>query len=160
MNGLVPVLIAVLLAEFGPRAMLVAEIRWRDAAVSLTILAAALAGTQVAPSLTGWANALLIAISLGFGALGQAQRVKPISGTIGGIVAFWQGGVPLIVFAFATRFGFITVAVGAVAGVLASAILTRAANAGNVQTAPIRWAAVAVLAVAAMVVAVGALRLA
>lgn len=160
MNGLIPVLIAVLLAEFGPRAMLVTEMRWRDAALSFTILAAAFAGTQVAPSLTGWANAFLIAISLGFGALGQVQRVKPVAGTIRGIVAFWQGGVPLIVFAFATRFGFITVTVGALAGLVAAAILTRVANGSNIPIAPVRWAAATILAVAALVVAIGALRLA
>lgn len=161
MNGLVPVLIAVLLAEFGPRAAVYAGSSWRSAApwlIAASIATASVAGGLIAPSMTEWADALLIAIALGFAAIGQVQRVKPVSGMFRTIITFWQGGAPLLAFAFATRFGAPVVALGAVGGLIAVAVLTRVASEAPVK--PIRWAAAAILAVAAMVVAIGALRLA
>lgn len=162
MNGLVPVLIAVLLAEFGPRAEIYAGARRFGAPLLVIVagvVAAALAGILVAPTLTDWADAFLIAIALAFAAMGQAQRVKPMTGRASTIMAFWRGGVPLIAFAFATRFGAVTVMAGTLAGLVAAAILTRAAHGNAIPIVPVRWFAVAILAVAAIVVAIGALRL-
>lgn len=162
MNGLVPVLVAVLLAEFGPRAALYADARMRSVApwiIIASIVAASAGGALVAPGLTGWADAFLIAIALAFGAVGQAQRIRPATGLIPVTVAFWQGGVPLIAFAFAARFGAISVAAGALTGVAAAAILTRVVPPGLIPAMAIRWVAVAALAIAAIAVAVGALRL-
>ncbi|MEP6784988.1 MAG: hypothetical protein ABI898_04510 [Sphingomonadales bacterium] len=163
MNGLVPVLIAVLLAEFGPRSAIYADARLRDPSlwvIALGVIAAAIAGALVAPTLTGWADAFLIAIALTFAALGQAQKVKLATGPIPVIVAFWRGGVPLIAFAFATRFGALTVGLGALGGLLIAAVMTRVADSSGMNVIPIRWAAVLVLGIAAVVVATGALRLA
>lgn len=161
MNGLVPVLIAVLFAEFGPRASLYAGTNWRSAVpwlIGASVIAAAVTGGSIAPRMTEWADALLIAIALGFAAFGQIQRVTPVAGTFARLIAFWQGGAPLIVFAFAARFGAPVVALGAIAGLITAAVLSRAAR--DVPTAPFRWTAAALLAVAAVIVAVGALRLA
>lgn len=160
MNGLIPALIAVLLAEIGPRAAVHAGSHWRVAVLCAGVIGAAVAGTFVASSLTGWANAFLIAISLGLAALGQAQRVPPTITTMTAIIIFWRGGVPLIAFAFATRFGAVWVGAGALMGLLAASVLTRALHGGNISIAPFRWGAVAILGMAAMTVAIGALRLA
>lgn len=163
MNGLVPVLVAVILAEFGPRATLYANARPRDPSIWLiaaSIIAAAIAGELVAPSLTGWADAFLIAIALTFAALGQVQAVKPVTNWFAVVVGFWHGGVPLIAFAFATRFGAPAVAAGALAGLVASAALTRITAGGPEIVRPIRWAAAGILLIAAAITAIGALRLA
>lgn len=162
MNGLVPVMIAVLLAEFGPRMALYADARIPNPllwVIAAGVIAAAMAGALIAPGLTEWADAFLIAVALAFAAFGQAQRIDAIDGTVPRVIAFWRGGVPLLAFGFATRFGALSVAAGVMGGVVAAAVLTGISRSSGVPIAPIRWAAAAILAVAAVVVAVGALRL-
>jgi hypothetical protein len=158
MNGLVPVLIAVLLAEFGPRAALYADARLREPTpwiIAASVIAASVAGGLTGSGLTAWADAFLIAIALAFAAFGQVQNVRARAGTLPVALAFWQGGTPLLAFAFAARFGAPAVAAGALMGLIVAAILTRAAG----STAVFRWIAAAALAIATVVVAVGALRL-
>lgn len=162
MNGFVPVLIAVALAEFGPRADLYATLKRGDLLpwiVLAALIAAAVAGHLTAPMLNERADAFLIGLSLAFAAFGQLQRVKPASGLVARTLVFWGGGVPLIVFALATRFGGVASVGGAVAGMAAAAVLTRAARNGSVARAPFRWAAAAALAAAGAWVMIAALQL-
>jgi hypothetical protein len=163
MNGFIPVLIAVVLAELGPRALLYAGARRHELAlwvIALLIFAAGAAGTLVGPQLTGWADALMIAIALAFAAIGQLQRIKAAAGVLRIVAAFWSGGVLLIVFAFATRFGTLATAFGALAGLVGAVVVTRLAAAGSVPIQPLRWGAAALLFGAAAIVAANALRLA
>lgn len=162
MNGFVPTLIAVALAELGPRAAIYADARRLETSlwlIAACIFASAVGGYFTAPMLTGWADAFLIAISLVFAAFGQLQRVKPVTGLLPVVATFWRGGVVLIVFAFAARYGPVAAAVGALGGMVAAAVLTRTITGSRQPITPFRWVSAALLAVAAFVVAVQALRL-
>jgi hypothetical protein len=162
MNGFVPVLLAVALAEFGPRAAIYANARRFETAlwlIAACVIASAAAGQVVAPTLTGWADAFLIAISLAFAALGQMHRVKPATGVFRTVAAFWRGGVVLIAFAFAARYGAAAAALGTLAGMTAAAVLTRVVEGARQPVAPFRWVCAGVLITASFVVAVQALRL-
>ncbi len=162
MNGFIPVLIAVALAELGPRARLYAGARRYEMAlwiVVLLIFVAAAAGTLVGPQLTGWADALLIAIALAFAAVGQLQRVEPATGVWRTVAAFWSGGVLLLTFAFAARFGPFAAAFGAIGGLIAAVVIGRMTAAGAVPIQPLRWGASALLFGAAAIIAANALRL-
>ncbi len=162
MNGFVPALVAVMLAEMGPRALLYADARRQEIAlwlIAALVFMAAAAGVVAAPLLNVDASALMIAIALAFAATGQLQRVAPASGAVRTLAAFWRGGVLILVFTLAARFGPFAASFGALAGMLAAAIATRALLAGGVPMKPIRWAAAALLAVAAAFLCVDALRL-
>ena len=162
MNGLIPALIAVMLIEIGPRAMLYADARHAQASlwiIVVMVFGAAAAGVAVAPMLTDWADAFMIALALAFGAIGQLQRIRPASGVVPVVIAFWRGGVALAVFAFAARFGVFGAAFGAIGGLVAAAVVSRAARGAGIPLDPLRWGAAGVLAIAAFVVAIGALRL-
>jgi len=162
MNGFVPILVAVLLAEFGPRALPYARTAGRAAVAVVmiaAIVAAAVAGHYVAPGLTGWADALMIAVALIFAAVGQVQRVAPVTGFVPVVASFWRGGTPLLAFAFAARFGLIATIAGAVCGVVAAVITSSIADEAPVPVAPIRTGSAVILALAAGIVAVQALRL-
>jgi hypothetical protein len=87
------------------------------------------------------------------------QRVPPATGAIRTLAAFWRGGVLILVFALATRFGPFAASFGGLAGMAAAAAATRALLAGGVPMQPIRWGAAVLLAIAAGFLAVGALRL-
>ena len=162
MNGLIPALIAVMLIEIDPRAMLYADARHAQASlwiIVVMVFGAAAAGVAVAPMLTDWADAFMIALALAFGAIGQLQRIRPAAGVVPVVIAFWRGGVALAVFAFAARFGVFGAAFGAIGGLVAAAVVSRAARGAGIPLDPLRWGAAGTLAVAAFVVAIGALRL-
>ncbi len=134
MNGLVPALLAVLLAEFGPRALSYAAsprremLGWVAAAL---VFGAGASGILVAPSMTIWAETLLLGIALVFAGIGQLGRVRPVSGFRGNLALFWRGGTPLLAFALAARFPGIASLPGAAAGVVAAVVLSRAARANR-----------------------------
>ncbi len=162
MNGFIPALVAVLLAEIGPRALFYLESgRHRIVLVAILVLVtiAGTSGIWLAHELTEWSNALMIAIALAFAAIGQLQRVRPAAGIIPVVAAFWSGSVLILVFALAIRFGPAASVGGAIAGMLAAALLTRAMVDGGIPLQPVRWAATAILMLASATVAVSALRL-
>jgi hypothetical protein len=162
MNGFIPALLAVMLAEMGPRALLYAEARRQKVAlwlIAALVFVTGAAGVLTRPFMNVRASALIIGIALLFAATGQLQRVAPAKGPIRTLAAFWRGGVLILVFALATRFGPFAASFGALAGMLAAAIATHGLLAGGVPIKPIRWAAAALLAGAAAFLAVGALRL-
>ena len=162
MNGFVPAIVAVMLAEMGPRALLYADARRQEIIlwfIAALVFLAGAAGVLAGRTMNAWANALMIAIALLFAAVGQLQRVKPATGAIRTLAAFWRGGVLLLVFALATRFGPFAASFGGLAGMAAAAVLTRVLLSNGVPMQPIRWAAAALLAIAAGFLAVGALRL-
>lgn len=162
MNGFIPALVAVMLAEMGPRALLYADARRHEIAlwlIAAAIFAAGAAGVFAGQPMNGWAKALMIAIALLFAAVGQLQRIAPATGTVRTLAAFWRGGVLLLVFALATRFGPFAASFGGLAGMAAAAVVTRALLANGVPMQPIRWGAAGLLAIAAGWIGVGALRL-
>lgn len=162
MNGFIPALVAVLLAEVGPRALLYAEAGRHRIVLFAMVVLVALAGTGgvlIAPQLTDWANALMIAIALLFAAVGQVQRIRPAAGIIPVVSAFWSGGVLILVFALSIRFGPVAAIGGGLAGLIAADVLTRALVGGSIPLQPVRWAAAVVLTLASAFIAVAALRL-
>lgn len=162
MNGFVPVLVAVLLAEIGPRSMLYARAGRRDIVLwvaALIVFGASAAGHVIGPQMTGWADALMISIALVFAALGQMQRVTTAKALVPVLWAFWSGGVGILAFAFAARFGALTTAFGTLGGMLAAALITPHIPANGIPMRPVRGAAVLVLIVTAAIIAVNALRL-
>ena len=158
MNGFIPALVAVLLAELGPRAaMLRAAASGRlMVAVAALLVAAAVAGQAVAPQLTDWAAGLMAGVALALAGVGQWQRIVPRQGMVAVLAGFWGGGSLLIVFAFAARFGAIMTVSGALAG-LAAAVA--AADARAHLSAVARRPAGAALLVAGLVIAAVGLRL-
>ena len=162
MNGFVPALVAVMLAELGPRALLYADARRQEIVlwfIAAVVFIAGAAGVFAGRTMNAWANALMIAIALAFAAVGQLQRIAPATGAIRTLGAFWRGGVLILVFALATRFGPFAASFGGLAGMAAAAVITRTLIANGIPVRPVRWAAAALLAVAAAFLAVGALRL-
>ena len=162
MNGFVPAIVAVMLAELGPRALLYADARRQEIVlwfIAAVVFIAGAAGVFAGRTMNAWANALMIAIALAFAAVGQLQRIAPATGAIRTLAAFWRGGVLILVFALATRFGPFAASFGALAGMAAAAVITRTLIANGIPVQPVRWAAAALLAVAAAFLAVGALRL-
>ena len=162
MNGFVPAIVAVMLAEMGPRALLYADARRQEIIlwfIAALVFFAGAAGVLSSRTMNAWASALMIAIALLFAAIGQLQRVPPATGAIRTLAAFWRGGVLIMVFALATKFGPFAASFGGLAGMAAAAIATRVLLSNGVPMQPIRWGASAVLATAAGFLAVGALRL-
>jgi len=162
MNGFVPAIVAVMLAEMGPRALLYASARRQEIVlwfIAALVFIAGAAGVLSGRTMNPWATALMIAIALLFASVGQLQRVAPATGAIRTLAAFWRGGVLILVFALATRFGPFAASFGALAGMAAAAIATRALLSSGVPMQPIRWGAAALLAIAAGFLAMGALRL-
>jgi hypothetical protein len=161
MNGFVPALVAVLLAEMGPRALFYADAgRHRIVLWTMAVLVAGAgaAGMLLARELNEWANALMIAIALALAAVGQVQRVQPAAGIIPVVASFWSGGVLILVFALAIRFGSVAAIAGGLAGLAAAAIVTRALVAGAIPLRPVRWVAAVVLTLAGASIAADALR--
>lgn len=151
-----------MLAEMGPRALLYAEARRQEIAlwvIAGAVFAAGAAGVLAGRTMNLDARALLVAVALLFAAIGQLQRVAPATGTIRTLAAFWRGGVLLLVFALATRFGPFAASFGCIAGMAAALAATRILRANGVAMQPIRWAAAAVLAISAGWIGVSALRL-
>ena len=105
MNALIPMLVAVLLAETGPRGAQFAALPRRTAAIvimALAIGAAATGGLLVAPDMSPRARVLLVAIALVFAGAGQFARVRPARpGTLGTVLMVARTGVPLLAFALA-----------------------------------------------------------
>jgi hypothetical protein len=161
MNGFIPALVAILLAEVGPRALDYAGAgRHRIVLIAMLVLVGlAGSGVVLGRELTEWANALVIAIALLFAAVGQLQRVRPAAGIIPVVSAFWNGGVLIVVFALAIRFGPVAAIGGGVVGLVAAAIVTHSLVAGGIPLQPVRWGAAALLTLASAFMAIGALRL-
>ena len=162
MNGFVPAMLAALLAEVGPRSLLLARAGRRDVvmlAVVAIVAATSLAGGGLGPFLTESADALMIAISLAFAATGQLQRVRSQKALLPVIAAFWSGGTALLAFAFASRFGALTTGLGILAGLTVAALLTPIMVEAGLPARALRLASVVLLLAAAAVVAVSALRL-
>ena len=162
MNGFVPALVAVLLAEWGPRAALIWQGPQRERSlwgVAALVFAAGAAGTLVGPMLTGWAEALMVGIALIFAAIGQLQRVKPVTATWRRLWTFWSGGTPLIVFALAAPFGALAASFGALAGLGLAVALTLGAFDAKIGERPLRLASALILFVVGAGAAVGGLRL-
>lgn len=160
MNGLIPALLAVLLAEVGPRGTALAFEAGRTTIVFLiagVLAAAAVAGALLAPRLAPNAETLLIALALAFGAWAQASRVPPPATTRAALLAFWRGGTTLLVFALATRFAPLSVGVGAAGGLAVTAMLGRLIDARAMRF--VRRGCLLVLLVAAASLAIVALRL-
>lgn len=160
MNGLVPALIAVLLAEIGPRALQLSTTTRPNlmaAIVAALIAAAAVGGTLVAPMLTEWADALMIGIALVLAAVAQVQRVKPAPGIVRQLWTFWSGGTALLAFAFAARFGAVTTGLGALGGLGAAMALSHVLPTAALRR--IRLGAAAVLLLGGLAMAWGGLRL-
>ena len=158
MNGFVPALVAVLLAEWGPRAALLWRAPRRELVLwcaAAMIFAAGAAGTLVGPMLTGWAESLMIGVALVLAAIGQLQRIKPVTAPGRVLWTFWSGGTILLVFALAAPFGALAASFGALAG-LALAIVT--AEAG-LPVRLVRSCAALILVVAGATAALGGLRL-
>lgn len=162
MNGFIPALVAILLAEVGPRALHYAGAgRHRIVPIAMLVLVglAGSGGVVLGRELTEWANALVIAIALLFAAVGQLQRVRPAAGIIPVVSAFWSGGVLILVFALAIRFGPLAAIGGGVVGLVAAAIVTHTLVGGGIPLQPVRWGAAAILTMASAFMTVGALRL-
>ena len=162
MNGLVPALVAVLLAELGQRGGFSGK-AWRGVIVWVGITAivvvASLAGQLLAPRMTDWAVALMIGVALALAAVGQLFKAKARVSRAGLLWGFWSGGAPLIAFALAIRFGAWSSAVGTLIGTVIAGVATAAATRNAVPLRAARAVAAVVLFAIAAVVAVGALRL-
>ena len=162
MNGFIPALVAVLLAELGQRASARSGSYSRGATwivMTVLIVAASIAGQVMVAQMTDWAGALLIAVALALAATGQFLRVRPRATSTGVLWAFWSGGAPLLAFAFAIRFGAIASALGTLAGLIVAAVLTAVAGESGVALRLPRAMAGIMLASVAAFVAASALRL-
>ena len=151
-----------MLAELGPRALLYADARRQEIVlwfIAALVFVAGAAGVFAGRTMNACATALMIAIALVFAAVGQLQRIAPATGAIRTLAAFWRGGVLILVFALATRFGPFAASFGGLAGMAAAAIITRTLTANGIPVQPVRWAAAALMTIAAAFLAVGALRL-
>jgi hypothetical protein len=162
MNGFIPALLAVMLAELGPRALLYAEARRHEAIlwlIAALVFVVGAAGFFVGRTMTEWADALMIAIALALAAIGQMQKLRPASGLVPTVVAFWRGGTLILVFALAARFGPLAASFGGLAGMAGAAVLTRMLTSSGVPMVPLRWGAAIILFIGAAVIGVQALRL-
>ena len=161
MNGFVPALVAVLLAEFGPRARVLLAARHSQLLavfVTLLIILAAGGGGIVASQLSGWADTLMIGGALVLAGSGQFQRVRPVSGRLRLLATFGGGGSLLIVFAMAARFGPLAAATGGLAGMVLALTLTNVVP-DTRATRVLRLAAGTVLVIAGAIAAAVGLRL-
>lgn len=162
MNGFIPALLAVMLAEVGPRALLYADARRQESilwVIAALVFAVGAAGYFAGRTMTEWADALMIAIALVFAAVGQMQKLRPAKGLVPTVAAFWRGGTLILVFALAARFGPLAASFGGLAGLAGAAVVTRALLASGVPMAPLRWGAAVVLLIGAAIIGVQALRL-
>lgn len=155
MNGLIPALIAVLLAEIGERGAAAsgAPSRLYIGLVAALVAASAIAGNIAAPFVTTPAATLMTGISLLYAGLYQlrpADVSRPLT-------AFWLSGTPLIVFALAARFGSVPVAIGSFAGLGGAAALS-SLGAANIRV--YRLVAAVLLLLGGIVAAIAGLRLA
>lgn len=160
--GLIPALLAVLLAEVGERALMLRSAGGRGAFVAIVaglIAAGTVAGALIAPRMTLPARDLMLGVALLLAGVTQLRRVKPISGSWRGALQFWQGGTLLLAFALAARFEAWSVAPGIAGGLLAALVLTHAATTAGLALPLLRRVAAGVLLIAGAVCALGALRL-
>ena len=134
MNGFVPALLAVLLAEFGPRALSYTAAPYREALgwmAAAMIFGAGAGGIVVASHMTVHAQTLMLGIALAFAGMGQIGRVRSASGFAGNLALFWRGGSALLAFAFAARFAGIATLLGSAGGLVAALLLSLAARANR-----------------------------
>lgn len=154
MNGLIPALLAVLLAEVGPRGASLAAGGPRATVVfvvAAVVAGSAVGGGLVAPTLAPAARALLIAVALGFGAWAQVGRLAPATTTRGALFAFWRGGTALLVFALATWFPPVSVLLGAALALVVAALAGVSPVAAPIVARLRRPCAAALLAAAAII---------
>ena len=161
MNGLIPALVAVLLAELGERAVFLSTARQRGllaAIVALALIAAATDGSVVAMELNQRGATMMTGIALLLAATGQVRRPKPGDALWRQIVTFWSGGTLLLTFALAARFGAATTLPGAAIGLAVAIALSRAAHATGWKLLALARVAALALAIVGTVTALGALR--
>ena len=160
MNGLIPALLAVFLAEVGPRGAALALRTGRATivfVVAAVLAASAVGGGLIASRLAPNAEALLIAFALAFGGWAQVSRVAAPATMRNALLAFWRGGTSLLVFALATRFSPASVGLGAGLGLGAAALLGPSLPDGAWRV--VRPICATLLFLAAAILAVVALRL-
>ena len=162
MNGFVPALLAVLLAEFGPRALSYTAAPYRETLgwmAAAMVFAAGAGGIVVAPQMTIHAENLMLGIALAFAGAGQIGRVRPATGFVANLALFWRGGSPLLAFAVAARFAGIATLLGAAGGLVAAVLLSLAARANRWPLDPLRRIGGALLLASGAFCAVTGLRL-
>ncbi len=166
MNGLIPTLIAVLLAEIGGRSQVALRLPrygWGDRVLAMTVALAAVGGSIVAPTMTDRARALLLGLALLAAAWGQRGNVDPDGSTTPSgfyaILAFmWRSNVAFLTFAFAAWKGGPGGAMfGALFGFLGAIAISTFALPGIL--ARLRIGAAVVLATTGLYSALWALRL-
>jgi hypothetical protein len=122
-NALIPVFVAVLLAEFGgslatfgPKRRVVVAI-----AVALLVVAAAIGGWAIAGILVTPARTMLLGLALLFAGFGKFERRKEIAGEptlLASAMLVYRSPTPFLVFSFASLMSApISAAIGALAGV-------------------------------------------
>jgi hypothetical protein len=165
LNSFIPALLAVLLAEFGGRATLLARLPKLSLAATLLGLSvgiAAFAGVSLAPTMNAHARALMLGIALiltGFSQFGKAPSADPPSTLVATLLFVWRSGAPFLAFAFSIWKGSpIGAAAGALAGIAGAVAL------GAVPFSPqvvlwIRRAAGGVMTIIGIYAALWALRL-
>lgn len=123
-------MIAVLLAEFGGRAIQLLQLRHVSLAVlllGLSVGAAAFAGMSLAPTMNDHARALMLGIALalsGFNQFGKAPSSEQPATRRGTFLLIWRSGAPFLAFAFAIwREAPVGAAAGGLAGVAAAIAL-------------------------------------
>lgn len=133
MNAFIPTFIAVLLAEYGGRAMLFSRLPRLSLAATMLGLAvgiAAFGGISLAPTMNAHARALMLGIALiltGFGQFGKAPSGDPPATVAGTLLFVWRSSAPFLAFAFSIWAGApVGAAAGALAGIAAAVALAAA----------------------------------
>ena len=142
MNIFIPAMIAVLLAEFGGRAMLLLRLpRLALAAtlLGLSIGGAAFAGASLAPTMNVHARALMLGIAFiltGFSQFGKAKPLRFPERVLGTLRFIWGSGAPFLAFAFSIWSGS---PLGAAAGALAGIAGVVALGAAPMAAGSVMW---------------------
>jgi hypothetical protein len=164
-NAFIPTLIAVLLAEYGGRAIQFPRLPKLALAATLLGIAVgvvAFAGFALAPTMPANARALMLGVALiltGFGQFGRAPAGDPPVSFAGTFLFVWRSGAPFLAFAFSV---WKSAPVGAAAGALAGIVAAVALGAVPLSPANLIWvrrAAGATITVIGIYAALWALRL-
>lgn len=148
MNGLIPTLIVVLLAEAGGALATIARTRGNLVAFAIgaLIFVASGVGWSFAPIMAGDARLLMLAVLMGFSGFGQIWAAPPPPPTLWGTaVTVFRSPAPGLAFGAAAFFAEpFTPALGALTAVI---LLAAAAAAGYEVGRPVRRALGAILLV-------------
>jgi len=164
MNALIPVFVAILLAEIGGPTGRICVARRGIAAFAMALLisVAVGAGATIAPMMIVPARTLLLGLALVFAGVGQFARAGLVNAhraptLLATLLALWRSPAPFLAFAFAawTR-DPLGPAVGALLGI---AVATGATALGLVVPRAFRVAAGIILCLAGMYAALAGLRL-